>query len=272
MRSLAGITQRPPWVRLTDDHRHPLRRDLLFLGAGQHPGSTKFVDAGHYGFHGTLSAIAMSEWSRLPDGRTGVYSGAASSHVLLPYSEILRPADITLSAVIRLRVMPTVGMIMVARSGNTEISGAVLFVYLSRLQFWITLNGTSWGIQIDSDATITTGVTYHVCGTFRSGEAILYVNGIAQSGASSATGSIVYVAGRAWAIGGAPSGTKNSLAGEVYDPAIWGRVLRPAEIQSLYPDPMMNGLLEPLVPHRARRAITATGNRRRRFLVINGGC
>ena len=122
--------------------------------------------------------------------------------------------------------------IVSARTGNTEDSGPIIFLYQNRLQAWATLSGTAWDVQLTCPLALPTNNWTFVTFTFTGGAQNLYTNGVLVTN-SAVAGNIVYLNGRKWWFGGDSTGS-SVIPGGIDDVRIYNRALSGAEIQQLF--------------------------------------
>lgn len=184
---------------------------------------------------GTITAM-----DRLNGAIPGIHGQAfrfngANQFISGPSSAGLRPASTSISAwVSPMAVTAAAGAIVSNRASNAVFGGYLLSydnANNDKLNILITNNCTSWGTNFVSNNTLQIGKWYHVVVTYKSGEGLMYVDGVRQTLSSTMTGNICYGTDNL-RIGGESNGTR--FNGRIDDVRLYNYPLTPQEVQLLY--------------------------------------
>lgn len=203
---------------------------------------TRLYDRSGTRSHGTLTGGAT--WDTTLRGPSIRVTTPDGQYVSIPGTPANRPtAAITLECWAYWDGSTGTRMVLVNRSGNAESGGATFFLHDlgsgMRWMFWATVNGTSWGLQLQAVPTI--GRWTHLCGTYKSGDGRLYVDGVLAASSTATTGSLVYQANRNWRYG-ADDSLANQFVGWLGAMSIHSRALSAVEVRRRYLDPTYSPL------------------------------
>lgn len=170
-------------------------------------------------------------------GRTGALAGdgdyavefdGSNDEVVIPYAAALNPTAVTIAAWVKIDT--TSGTLIVYDSRNTAATtGFCLSVSAGKVRFGVAeAGGFSEGI---STTTLTTGVWYHIAGTYGGGNRHVYINGVLEAGPTADTYTQNTTTNSR--IGRSTNST-NPFDGTIDEVALWNSQLTTAQILAMY--------------------------------------
>ena len=194
-------------------------------------------DASGNGNDGTLYWMSTSTnaWT------TGKSAGAlqfdgADDYVSINDNDALTPSDsITVSAWIKRTATGRLDLVIGKGSSLTNFSYNIYFNSNDTLAWEVSSNGNVSGrLILNTTATFTSGVWYHIVGIFSNGSANIYVNGINQPVTTSGTAVSVYNNTANLFIGYEVTDTSYYFRGTIDEVRIYNRALSDAEVRYHY--------------------------------------
>ncbi|MBI4135331.1 LamG domain-containing protein [Candidatus Uhrbacteria bacterium] len=195
-------------------------------------GGLTAVDQSGNGNTGTLTNMdANSDWV---DGKLGqaLDFNGVNQNVKVPDSASLRPANITVSAWVKMNAPSSASILVVKRYANAAdpYNSYILDAGSSSTYRFCLSDGTSGSQKCIGSTTATNSEWKHVVGTYDGANQIIYINGIAET--SSTTSLTIGYSSLALQMGEWGSGW--DFNGSIDEVRIYNRALSAAEVARLY--------------------------------------
>ncbi|KAF0143500.1 MAG: fibronectin type III domain-containing protein [Nitrospirae bacterium] len=229
-------------------------------------------DSSGNGNHGTAYNGATFSASAKVGTHAGSFDGA-NDYVDIGDKAILRPANITVEAWVRINGSGTGSYPSIVATNNGGGAGGYLLRYNpsnGKFEFYI-YRSVSWKIAT-TDSSVSQGAWHHIVGRYDGSEVSIWLDGVKQAATSAATG-IDYFIGTKTSIGAyAPPTYSNYINGLIDDMTIYNRALSADEIKAHYdaasvPSPTVNPVTSPTTS----QTITLSGTKSAdTSIVING--
>lgn len=131
----------------------------------------------------------------------------SNDYIQLPDSATYRPASCTLELTATLN-NTTQNIPAICRTAFATGAGPMFLSQSSRLHFWGSMDGFTFGFQLQADNTFSTGTAYTLAGTCTSGSQKFYINGAVQADTEADSGNLGYPSNAVWRIGGEHNGNR----------------------------------------------------------------